>query len=428
MLSIFIKDYLLNLKRNQWKKREELDKYTFEKLKECIENAYENVPYYQKKFKKLNISSKDFKTISDIQKFPITTKKDIIASNHEYVSKKYDKSNLKTSRTSGSTGEPFVSYFDNRAWDLLKIASKMRARFACKFSHIEKYVVIEAMTIDEAKEQNKSRNMNIINNGLYLSVYDSLDSHMKVYEKFKPKSIYGFPSYFLNLAEYMEKSSIKLDYIEKLYTSSEILDIATRKKIESVFNCEIYDIYGCTEIKEIAWECPKHEGYHINEDLVYVEILDENNNPVKPGEIGRIVVTSLQNDAMPLIRYSIGDTGMTVPKKCSCRRTFKMIKPGCGRVVDYFILKNGKKLSPYELTMSVEGIEGIRKYQIVQKTKEKVEIYLKISDKFKEESKKIIEKNLKKILGNDVEVKVKIVKSFQKDKNYKFRVVKTEVK
>ena len=94
-----------------------------------------------------------------------------------------------------------------------------------------------------------------------------------------------------------------------------------RKFIEKAFGAEVFDIYGCTEIKEIAWECEKHEGYHINEDDVYVEIL-HGESPAKPGEVGDIVLTDLRNKAMPLIRYRIGDRGLLIAGNCSCGRTF----------------------------------------------------------------------------------------------------------
>ncbi len=421
MIKEYFLNYLFELKKNQWMKREELDELVWSKIQINIKNAYENVPYYKDKFDKANINPKDIKNKEDLLKIPITSKKDIKEKKLSYISEKYDINKLKFSKTSGSTGEPFISYFDTNGWSILKVASKIRARFACEFEFTEKFVIVEAISVEDAKKQSANFQKK------YLSVYDNLENHLNFYNSFKADSIYAFPSYLINLVNYLEEKNIKLKTIKRLFTSSEILNIVDRKKIEEYFECKIYDIYGCTETKEIAWECPKHEGYHINEDLVYVEIIKENGELTKFGEIGKILVTTLRNDAMPLIRYQIGDSGLFLEHKCSCGRTFKLMKPTFGREVDYFILKNRRKISPYEITMSMEEIEGIKKYQIIQKDYDLIEVNIRIDENFEEESCKKIEEKLKKILDGNCKIKIKKINKFNLEAGGKFRIVKTEI-
>ncbi len=422
--------YVFSLKKNQWKSIDKLEKIRWKKLVENINYAYEHVPYYKEQFKKANITPKDIKSKKDILKIPLTTKKDILESNLRYVSDEFRDHKLYTSRTSGSTGEPFVSYFDKDGWMILKFASKYRARNACGFSFKDKFVIIDTISIDEANKYNNKFNFyKLIIKKRLLSVYDSLESHVKLYENFKPSTIYGFPSYFVNLVSYLEKEGIKLDFVKKIFTSSEVLNPSNRKIIEVYFNCKINDIYGSTETKEVSWECPKHEGYHINDDLLYIECIGDDGKPVKNGKIGKIVMTSFENKAMPLLRYCIGDTGFIMDKQCSCKRTFTLMKPIYGRIIDYFILNDGRKISPYELTMSIEGINGIVQYQILQKSKFLVEVSMKTNPNFLPESKQLIINNLKKILGNEVDIILNFVDSF-KDNNErrKFRVVRSELK
>jgi phenylacetate-CoA ligase len=422
--------YIFTLRKNQWRCRTKIEQDKWDKLIKNINYAYKHVPYYREKLKKTGINPKDIKSKSQIMKIPLTTKQDIIESKLRYISDEFKDNKLFTSRTSGSTGEPFVSYFDKRSWQILKFASKYRARKACSFSLLEKFVIIEAMPIEEAKSYNSSFKLfNLIAKKKMLSVYDSLESHVKFYEKFKPTTLYGFPSYFVNLVGYLQNNSFKLNFVQKIFTSSEVLDESSRKIIEDYFNCKVNDIYGSTETKEVAWECPEHEGYHINEDLIYLECIDDDGQEVKYGKIGKLVITSLENKAMPLLRYYIGDTGIILNKKCSCGRTFLLMKPVYGRITDYFTLKNNKRISPYELTMSVEGISGIMQYQILQKRRDLVQINLRTNENFKPESTKIIISNLKNILGEDVGVNVNFVSHFNMGKNRgKFRVVKSELK
>jgi hypothetical protein len=116
-------------------------------------------------------------------------------------------------------------------------------------------VIIEAMSIEDARAHNSSLSIsNFLIKKRFLSVYDSLEAHVKFYKKFKPSTIYGFPSYFVNLVSYLEKNSIKLDFIKRIFTSSEVLNDNARKIIKDYFKCDIYDVYGSTETKEISWE------------------------------------------------------------------------------------------------------------------------------------------------------------------------------
>ena len=91
-----------------------------------------------------------------------------------------------------------------------------------------------------------------------------------------------------------------------IFTSGELLDPATRRAIEDGFGAPVFDIYGCTELKEIAWECPAHAGLHLNADWILLEV-----DP--PGSAGKILVTPLYSRAMPLLRYEVGDTGWSCP-------------------------------------------------------------------------------------------------------------------
>ncbi len=405
------------------KSRSKLDKYILKRLKLIIIQAVENVEYYKELFEKNNIDPNDINTLEDLKIIPPTSKKDIKESQLDYVSNKFKKEELKTSRTSGSTGEPFVSYFDKRAWQILKLKSKLRARMACGFKPWEKFVIVEAMTPNEAEEHNhKAKLKKLLIRRKFISVYEPVENHIGFYEKFKPTTIYGFPSYFQRLSEHITKNNINMDYVKRLYSSSEVFDPNSRKIIEKAFKTKVYDIYGSTETKEVAWECPKHEGYHINEDLVIVEIVDDDNNPVKDGDVGKILITTLQNLAMPLIRYDVGDSGKMISHKCSCGRTFKLMKPVYGRQTDYFELEGGRKLSPYELTMSVEGIEGILKQQHVRINKNKIKIILKVDGNFKKESINKIKENCNAILGANIDVEIDLSGEFILSKNAKFRV------
>ena len=199
--------------------------------------------------------------------------------------------------------------------------------------------------------------------------------------------LYGFPGHLLRLAG-TAAGSLRPRLI---FTSGELLDAVTRRGIEAGFGAPVFDVYGCTEIKEIAWECPAHEGYHLNADTVLVET-DPADAP------GRLLITSLTNFGMPLLRYQVGDTGELLPGRCSCGRGLPMIRPTLGRIVDYLRLPDGRTLAPYSLTCAVEAIDGMRQYQFVQIAADVIELRIVAGAGFGDHARRAVHAALRPVL------------------------------
>ena len=185
----------------------------------------------------------------------------------------------------------------------------------------------------------------------------------------------------------------------------------------------MYDIYGSVEFKEVAWECKKHNGYHINEDEVICEIL-EGNHPVRKGEPGDIVLTDLINNARPLIRYRIKDTGMLLKNKCDCGCSFSLMSPLGGRSTDYIQLPDGTRLSAYQLEDSIERIKGIIQYQIVQASEKRIIVNINCYNYQKNPMSKQIIKNLDHITKGLMKVEIRFQDNIAVEENGKFKVVK----
>jgi len=189
----------------------------------------------------------------------------------------------------------------------------------------------------------------------------------------------------------------------------------------------VFDIYGCTEIKEIAWECERHNGYHINEDEVLVEILN-GNKPVDWDEVGDIVITDLRNKAMPLIRYRIGDRGLFRPGPCSCGRTFALMAPLAGRSSDFIITPNGHRLSPYLFTTAIEKINGLLQYQLVQEDVQSIIVKAIMAEQNGALELKNIKERIQAVVVEPMDIKVEACEKIDNEENGKFKVVKNRVK
>jgi len=422
--------YLHQLQKNQWLTLPELEKLQHKKLKAIVRHAYQNVKFYHKMFDRWGIKPREIKTKEDLTKLPLITKSDITNSfPNDIVANNIDMEQCHNSRTSGSTAEPLTSIFDEKSWDFAKYAVKMRARLACGLNVGDRMICIEASRNDLLQREEKKLGFRIGNLFLkrkYLSVFNDIQDHLPVLTGFRPDAIYGFPSYFKLLAQLVQEKEINSIRPKMFFTSGELLDKATRKAINSVFEAELFDIYGNTEVKEVAWECGEHAGYHINMDSVVVEFIRDG-EPVSEGERGQIVITSLHNYAMPLLRYTVGDVGVPTDDPCSCGRGLPLMKVLEGRLIDFVVLPS-RVVSPYLLTDILEGIPGIVRYQIVQEKKDKIMVQFIPVKSFSKQiiCRQIIEQ-YQKALGEDIDIKPIIVDALPRDRSGKFRVVISKV-
>ena len=150
-----------------------------------------------------------------------------------------------------------------------------------------------------------------------------------------------------------------------MFTSGELLDGSARGLLATAFEAPIYDIYGTSETKEIAWECPQG-GMHLNNDVVRLEVLDDSGRSLPAGEEGNLVATLLVNRAMPLFRYLTGDRGALLSGTCSCGRSSPLLGVVTGRASDVLVLRGGQRISPYALTCALERVSGVLRYQVSQ--------------------------------------------------------------
>ena len=398
-------------------------------LKEQIKNAYENVPFYQKAFRSRGLLPDNIATITDLAKFPIISKSHIQQNPDLFLNARILKSRCFASHTSGSTGEPSWTYYDRPCWYRKKYLSKLRARMACGLNWGERIAIFESESTAKLRKQTRRIPFqNLIFQVSYFSIFEEVKMTLPLLIVFSPQNIYGPPSYLLQLARVFEEEKKHLPGLKRIFTSSEYLEATVKRFLSGAFQANIFDVYGCTEMKEVAWECGQGKGYHINEDEVICEVVEESGENLSPGEVGNIVMTDLHNKAMPLIRFWTGDKGMLLEESCVCGRTFSLMRPLVGRASEYIQLPNGKKLSPYLFTTSIEGIDGLLQYQIIQKSDLDLCVKVIFNDaKFREGSLEI-ERILGRVTENTMKITIEQSDKIDIEEAGKYKVVKNLMK
>jgi len=200
-----------------------------------------------------------------------------------------------------------------------------------------------------------------------------------------------------------------------------------REVIENIFGTKLYDFYGSREVSSIAGEC-KEGKMHVFMFWNYVEVINNNNKPVKDGEEGRVIVTSLHNYSMPLIRYEIGDMAVSGSKNCRCNNPLPTLKKVIGRITDHFIKDDGTIIHGEYFTHLFFQEDWIRAFQIIQEDYKKIIISVVTKDNIKKSNKRNIEDKIKLVMGKDCKIFWNFVDKIPNSKSGKHLYTKSLVR
>jgi len=180
-----------------------------------------------------------------------------------------------------------------------------------------------------------------------------------------PDYLITYPTNLLALAQACLARNIRLERLREVRTFGERLPAGLREACRAAWNVPLVDVYSAQEVGYVAMQCPHHEHYHVQSENVVVEILDEADRPCVPGDIGRVVVTSLNNFATPFIRYDLGDYAAS-GGKCDCGRGLPVLDSILGRTRNMAILPDGDRFWPRIRASEWFEIADIREFRLKQ--------------------------------------------------------------
>jgi phenylacetate-CoA ligase len=406
---------------------EDILKYQNDKFVKLLKHAKENVPYYSEILNNVFI-------INDIQKIPFLTKSIIKERKLDLKAKNYPESEFVENSTSGSTGESMHFYSDRN--DKYSEACAIRGDMLTGWEYGERNIVIWGAARDIRKIKNFSKwvNQKYVQNYKILSSFDlseqDVDDYIKTINAFRPALIIGYPTALFLLANHILKYNKQVVKVKGVISAGETLYEFQREIIEKAFHNKVFNRYGCRDVYQIASECEAHNGLHISADHVIVEIVDEKGEPVKPGEMGEIVVTDLDNFAFPIIRYKIGDIGVLKDPgyKCSCGINLPMLDTVEGRTMDIIVGTNGNRLSGNFWTLFFRhNFSGIEKFQVIQETKRTIILYFEVNGSYNALNEITIKNEIRKKLGDDIDIEINIVDKISKTATGKHKWIASKV-
>jgi phenylacetate-CoA ligase len=353
--------YLRLLIFNENNSKIKIQKIQLKKLKKLLLNTYKNNQLYREKYKKAGISLrtiKDIKKLDQISIFPIITKDEIKnIPMSKALSKGYCLNDCSIASTSGSTGKP-LEFAVSRRYQAFRDATHeyVLRTIGCRRTQ-------RAMFLKTPKDNNHEK---IIKkkNRYEMSPYACLNTKINAINRIKPNFIIANPIMFFEMAEGFEKEKYRIQYkLKGIICTGEMLTEHIKSRIKKIFDTEIFNCYGSSEVADIAIDCRYHNGMHEISQHAYIEIINKSRD---------IIVTDLDNYAMPFIRYKMEDIGLILKKRCMCGKNSLIIKAIDGRIQNFIISKDDNKISPLVFTGKNSPLnkypnsEIIKQYQIIQ--------------------------------------------------------------
>jgi phenylacetate-coenzyme A ligase PaaK-like adenylate-forming protein len=392
--------------------REALELLQERKLRRVVRHAARYAPYYRRLFDGAGVDPESIRLPQDLLRLPVTTKKDLLNAGDDAFSTFYRRDELVTHRTTGSTGEPMTMRFDPGFEQVRRLAF-LRALLAAGYRPGERMLMLKPGDPGRAARWT----------GIQTVRFD--ESPPELLERigqFRPRVLYGWVTPIRELALHARNSGARIDGLRAVITTAEALDRPARELFAAAFGADVYDIYGLTEMGTVAWECSQHAGLHLSEDIALID-------RVERGGESPMIMTSLELTAMPLIRYQTGDVAMAPDAEpCACGRVFHRIPQVSGRMVDCLRLPGGRLLSPYSVTLALESIPDLVRFQVLQEQTGALLVrYESGAEAAAMHVPDAIRNALGRLVGDDTRIEVRREGSINPPAGRKFRVVESRM-
>jgi phenylacetate-CoA ligase len=366
--------YYAELGRTQWLAPEALRRLQLERLRRLLDHAYHHVGYYREQWQALGFHPAAVSSLADLGRLPVLDRQELRTALHfGLLSDNHDKRAIQRISTSGSTGEPLALYVDRRQLEL-RWAATLRSmewtgyRFGDRHARLWHHTI--GMTVPQiVREQIDSW----MCRRLFIPAFDMDDRiiarTIARLRRFRPVLLDGYAESLHLLSTYLRQHDGGRDLgLRGIITSAQSLPEPSRRAIEEAFGCRVFDKYGSREFSGIAYECEAHAGHHVVAENYIVEILVDG-RAARPGEIGEVVVTDLNNFCLPLIRYRLGDLAeaLATEETCACGRGLPRIGRIEGRIQAMILGSHGRYV-PSSLFLHVmkDYDFAVRQFQVIQ--------------------------------------------------------------
>lgn len=431
---------LYQLEESQWLSPAEIEARQAEQVGALLRHAYDTVPYYRRRWQAAGIDPRTIQAPDDFRRLPLLTREDIQGAGKEIFSQACPPSHGTPTPivTSGSTGKPVAvlsTPVTQLFWHVLTLRDHLwhERDFSAKLAAI-RFTTARDCEPPDGKEAGNwgAATREVLRTGpcAILSIRSSIEQQARWLARQDPEYLLTYPSNVAALARHGRDHAIRLSRLRQVRTFGEVCEPQVRDICRRVWDVPVVDMYSSQELGYIALECPSGHGYHGQSESVLIELLRPDGTACQPGEIGRLVLTSLHNFASPLIRYELGDYAEAAGP-CSCGRGLVALKRIAGRKRNMLLLPNGEERWPsIEVEAAAAGLgelPPVRQFQVIQRSLEEVEALLVVARPLSETEKGTLKAWLAHGLGHEFDVRFTYVEAIPPSPTGKFEDFRSDL-
>jgi phenylacetate-CoA ligase len=383
------------------------------KLLRLIRHAHRHVPFYRERWGACGIDPRAIRSLEDLEKLPIVTKREMQAAGPAAItSRAFDPRALVMERTSGSSGRPFTVQLDPR-FASVRRALFLRALLAIGYRPGQRLLMLTSGGRKPPPSIARWRATS------YKAPPDRILDEL---DRFRPHLLYGWVTPLRQIALHARATGRRPHAPHAIVTTAETLDPEARRLLEETFGSRAFELYGLTEMGTAAWQCTTGGGFHLAEDASIPELPGS----AAQGVATPLVMTNLELYATPFIRFETGDLAVAGGVgRCACGSWFRRLERVEGRLVDCVRLRDGRLLSPFELTLVLEGVEGLERYQVVQEDLDRFTVRHEGPEQGFAERERQVRQALERVLGTGCRICLERRPSLDPPAGRKFRVVES---
>ena len=409
------------LEQAQWKTREQLAALRLERLQTLLEYAYGKVPYYRRVMREKNLTPAHFKTVEHLQDFPILTKTLIRENLDDLVAEDFPLDKRILTATGGSTARP-TPFYHSPDFVLRARAGALRGAYWTGWRVGKGWARVWGASFDVKEfERFRGRMLGYAQRRLVIPAWEFSDSSLPVFldrmRRFHPYMIEGYRSSLVNIARASQDYNVPIRP-QVVISSAETLEARDRAFIEQVWHTRVFNRYGSREVGAISHECERGNMHVFSDELVVESVLADGAT-ASVGEVGDLLITTLSNWVMPLIRYAIEDRAALSDGVCTCGRGLPLMDHIQGRTADILYLANGKCVDSHHLIKDFPVIE----FQAVQTRSNACILRLLPDREYSAEHEAQIKNLLQKALGSDTDLTIERVQELTSTRAGKYRRV-----
>jgi phenylacetate-CoA ligase len=421
------------LDRSQWLATDALEELQGAKLRRLVAHAYWHVPYYRRVMDERGIGPLDVCRIEDLRRLPLLSKEIVRQRFYsDLMSDHHDKKAVLRISTSGSTGEPLSCWVDRRQLEL-RWAATLRGLEWAGYRFGDRSVRLWHQNIGMKRTQVwKEKLDSRLCRRKLVPAFEFDPARVKlmqdVIRRHRPRLVEGYAESFHYLSRARLDPDLQALGIEGIVSSAQTLDADSRESIAEAFGARVFDKYGSREFSGISYECSSG-GRHIVAESYVVEILVEG-RPARPGELGEVVITDLNNFVMPFVRYQIGDLAYAVDNRepCPCGRGLPRMGAIEGRVQSMVLGVNGRAVpSSFFFHLLKDYGYAVSRFQIEQTAPGTLVFRYVPADRFHPRVLKELAAAMRRYLGEEMEILLQPVDRIEMVRTGKYRAVVNQV-